>query len=244
MYHIFQIMINEPHGLVTHSHLGTSLTLWQNVYRLYSAGWRFCCGATDSFRLEKRGLSSSISCISTGPGLHEAEFKGAEGTGTVEKCKKSMKVVQDGGPKPLRMIWRVSPEKVVPAWCLVDVGWPFHDTSLGSKSICIGSIHVKTGLLCVIFEWFLLFLLKLLNDRRGLYYLHYSIDEALSQFVTGIPIYQTLSKGWVWFLILLIILNSVVHGGGLVLPILRRQMRYEAARGNQILLFVFVTYID
>ena len=102
------------------------------------------------FRLEELGLSSSISCISTGPGLHEAEFKGAERTGTV-------KVVQDGGPKPLRMIRRVSPEKVVPAWCLVDVGWPFHDTSLGSKSICIGSIHVKTGLFCVIFECFFCF---------------------------------------------------------------------------------------
>ena len=61
---------------------------------------------------------------------------------------------------------------------------------------------------------FLLFLLKLLNDRRGLYYLHYSIDEALSQSVTGISIYQPLSKGCVWFLILLITLNSVVHGGG------------------------------
>jgi hypothetical protein len=98
-----------------------------------------------------------------------ASVASALGQGCMKQSSKGLNVLgwlQNGGPKPLRMIWRVSPSRwsTIP-WCLVDVGWPFHDTSLGSKSICFGSIHVETGLLCVIFEWFLLFLLKLLNDR-------------------------------------------------------------------------------
>ena len=120
-------------------------------------------------------------------------------------------------------------------WCWLTIPW-----YITWEQVDLHWLYPRKNRIVLRYIWvFLLFLLKLLNDRRGLYYLHYSIDEALSQSVTGISIYQPLSKGCVWFLILLITLNSVVHGGGLVLPILRRQMRYEAVRGNQILFYFF-----
>ena len=96
-------MINEPKGLVTHSHIGDiSDSVTKCVQIVQCGARRFCCGATAVSWPEQLG-QSSISCIST-RGLHEAEFKGF-GLNLLELLRNvARKVVQDGwGPKPLRI---------------------------------------------------------------------------------------------------------------------------------------------